>query len=71
MLPLQLTTAQHFEIEKMSRVIDCENDADNLRRLCKQLLQAWEGQKAATRWMMNQQLGSMPAQHRGASGSSS
>lgn len=50
---LSLTTAQHFELERMSRVIDSTNDLATLRNLSKQLLQVWQSQKAATRWVMN------------------
>jgi hypothetical protein len=50
---LSLTTAQQFELERMSRVIDSTQDLATLRNLAKQLLQAWQGQKAATRWVMD------------------
>lgn len=50
---ISLTTAQQFELEKMSRVIDATSDVAALRNLAKQLLQAWQGQKAATRWVMD------------------
>ena len=33
-------------------------DPQALRGLAKQLLQAWHSQKAATQWVMRQQLGS-------------
>ena len=49
---LSLTTAQQFELERMSRVIDSTQDLATLRNLAKQLLQAWQGQQAATRWVM-------------------
>ena len=32
-------------------------DLDRLRDMAKQLLQAWHSQKAATMWVMRQQLG--------------
>ena len=48
-----LTTTQKFELVRMSRVIDATNDPDTLWKLAKQLLQAWQGQKAATRWVMD------------------
>jgi hypothetical protein len=53
---MELTTAQQFELERMSRAIDATNDPAALRGLAKQLLQAWQSQKAATRWVMDQQL---------------
>ena len=44
----------------MSRAIDATVDPQALRGLAKQLLQAWHSQKAATQWVMRQQLGSPP-----------
>ena len=58
--PLALTLGQKFELERMSRVIDSTADPQALRGLAKQLLQAWHSQKAATQWVMRQQLGSPP-----------
>lgn len=49
---LSLTTAQQFELEKMSRAIDATTDVAALRKLAKQLMQAWECQRAATLWVM-------------------
>jgi hypothetical protein len=54
---LQLTIAQQFELERMSRTIDGVNDVPTLRKLAKQLLQAWQTQKAATQWMIRQHCG--------------
>lgn len=45
----------------MSRAIDATVDPQALRGLAKQLLQAWHSQKAATQWVMRQQLGSPPS----------
>lgn len=59
--PLQLSLGQKFDLERMIRAIDATGDPQVLRGLCKQLAQAWQGQKAATQWVMRQQLGS-PAQ---------
>ena len=59
--PLALSLGQKFELERMSRAIDATVDPQDLRLLAKQLLQAWHSQKAATQWVMRQQLGS-PAQ---------
>ncbi len=55
--PLQLSMGQKFELERMTRAIDTSDDPQVLRGLCKQLLQAWQSQKAATEWVMRQQLG--------------
>jgi hypothetical protein len=58
--PLALTLGQKFELERMSRAIDATADPQVLRGLAKQLLQAWHSQKAATQWVMLQQLGAPP-----------
>ena len=49
---LSLTTAQQFELEKMSRAIDATTDVAALQKLAKQLLEAWQYQKAATLWVI-------------------
>ena len=58
--PIELSVGQQFEIERFNRAIDATADPDQLRNLAKQLLQAWHSQKAATQWVMRQQLGSPP-----------
>ncbi|QVL53277.1 MAG: hypothetical protein KFB97_02390 [Cyanobium sp. M30B3] len=55
--PLALSLGQQFELERMSRAIDETGDLAALRGIAKQLLQAWQSQKAATQWVMRQQLG--------------
>jgi hypothetical protein len=52
---LELSVAQQFEIERFNRAIEATADADALRSLAKQLLQAWHTQQAATNWMIQQQ----------------
>lgn len=54
--PLSLSLGQQFELERMSRAIDATDDPQTLQTLAKQLLQAWHSQKAATQWVMRQQL---------------
>lgn len=54
--PLALSLAQKFEIERMGRVIDSTSDLAALKSLTKQILEAWQAQRAATDWMMRQQL---------------
>ena len=56
--PLSLSIGQEFEIERFNRAIDQTEDPEVLRGICKQLLQAWKTQQAATQWVMRQQLGS-------------
>jgi len=53
---IALTMGQQFEIERFSRAIDATADAAQLRSIAKQLLQAWHTQKAATTWVINQQM---------------
>ena len=55
--PLSLSLGQQFELERMSRAIDDTADLKALQGIAKQLLQAWHSQKAATQWVMRQQLG--------------
>lgn len=55
--PLALSLDQQFELERMNRAIDETGDLMALRGIAKQLLQAWQSQKAATQWVMRQQLG--------------
>ncbi|HBH72512.1 MAG TPA: hypothetical protein DDY43_03515 [Synechococcales bacterium UBA10510] len=54
--PLALSLGQKFELERMSRAIDATADLQTLQGIAKQLLQAWHSQKAATQWVMRQQL---------------
>ena len=56
--PLALSLGQQFELERMSRAIEATADPKTLQGIAKQLLQAWHSQKAATQWVMRQQLGS-------------
>ena len=55
--PLSLSLPQQFDLERMTRVIEATDDPRTLQQLAKQLLQAWHSQKAATQWVMQQQLG--------------
>lgn len=47
-----LSDAQQFELERMQRVVDGAHDVEELRGLCKQLLQATAVQTSATRWAL-------------------
>ncbi|MFM7268558.1 MAG: hypothetical protein ACKOZT_08230 [Cyanobium sp.] len=58
--PIALSLGQQFEIERMNRAIDATCDPEALRGIAKQLLQAWHSQKAATQWVMRQQLSAPP-----------
>ena len=59
--PLALSLGQQFELERMNRAIEATADPQTLQGIAKQLLKAWHSQKAATQWVMRQQLGA-PAQ---------
>lgn len=52
--PMTMGLSAQFEMERMVRVIDGCNDVRELRGLCRQLLQAWHTQRAATVWVMGQ-----------------
>ncbi len=54
--PLNLSLGQQFELERMTRAIDATAEVEVLQRVAKELLQAWHSQKAATQWVMRQQL---------------
>jgi len=54
---MELSIGQQFEIERFSRAIDATADPEALKAIAKQLLQAWQTQKAATNWVIGQQLG--------------
>lgn len=56
MEPMSLSASQLFEIEKMSRIIDSSTDIEALRKITKQLLQAWMVQKSATNWAIKEGL---------------
>lgn len=55
-MPINLSVSQQFEIERFSRAIDATADTSELRNIAKQLLQAWHTQKAATNWVIAQQM---------------
>ena len=53
---IQLTTEQHFQIEQFNRALDTTRDPEQLRQLARQLMQAWQTQKAATCWVLKQDM---------------
>jgi len=53
-LGMELSTAQQFELERHSRLLDEIEDAPTLRNMAKLFLQSWFAQKAATAWVMRQ-----------------
>lgn len=60
-LSMELSIGQQFEMERLSRAIDATADPETLKAIAKQLLQAWQTQKAATNWVIGQQLGTPPS----------
>ena len=49
--------AQSFEVERMNRAIESTADPAQLQALAKQLLHAWQSQRAATQWVIRQNQG--------------
>jgi hypothetical protein len=58
---IELSMGQKFEMEKMSRAIDSCNSVEELQSLAKTLVSAWMTQKAATAWMIREQIKMMQA----------
>jgi recombinational DNA repair protein (RecF pathway) len=56
MAPIELTMAQTFEVERLKRDIDAQNDPAALRALAKDLLKAWFSEKASTNQAIQDQL---------------
>ena len=55
-IPMSMT--QSFEVERMNRAIEATADPAQLQILAKQLLHAWQSQRAATQWVVRQHQGS-------------
>lgn len=53
---IELSMGQKFEMEKMNRAIDSCTDVKELQSLAKTLVSAWMTQKAATAWMIREQI---------------
>lgn len=54
--PIELSLGQQFEIERMTRAIDNTTEIETLWAITKQLLQAWQVQRAAANWVIRQQF---------------
>ena len=48
--------AQTFEVERLKRDIDAQQDPEALRALAKDLLRAWFSEKASTNQAIQEQL---------------
>ena len=57
MAPIELSLIQTFEVERLKREIDAQNDPAELRSLAKDLLKAWFREKASTNRAIKEQLG--------------
>lgn len=57
---IELSTSQHFEIEKINRAIDRETDVDKLKNTLKALTRAWMIQKSVSAWLMRQNTKTEP-----------
>ena len=57
--PIELSITQRFEVERMNRAIDATADREQLQAIAKQLVQAWQSQRAATEWV-RQDMDSTP-----------
>tara|TARA_B100001939_G_scaffold326800_1_gene320579 strand:- start:373 stop:555 length:183 start_codon:yes stop_codon:yes gene_type:complete len=53
---ISMSMTQQFELERMNRAIDSTADPHQLQTIAKQLLQAWQSQRAATDWVIRQQM---------------
>ena len=53
---IALTMTQQFEMERINRAIDSTADPEQLQTIAKQLLRAWQSQRAATDWVIRQQM---------------
>ena len=51
---VSLALTQQFELERLNRAIDATADPEQLQLIAQQLLQAWQAQKAATKWVGRQ-----------------
>ena len=52
---IAMSMTQLFEVERMNRAIEATADPAQLQTLAKQLLHAWQSQRAATKWVLRQQ----------------
>ena len=53
---ISMSITQQFELERMNRAIEATADPQQLQIIAKQLLQAWQSQRAATDWVIRQQM---------------
>lgn len=53
---MQLTLAQQFELHKLNSLIDRASSKEELKKICRQLLQAWFVQRSAVNFVLKQKL---------------
>ena len=51
---VNMSVSQCFQVERMNRTIDATVDPAQLQMIAKQLLHAWQSQRAATDWVIRQ-----------------
>ncbi|MEC8442191.1 MAG: hypothetical protein VXZ59_07725 [Cyanobacteriota bacterium] len=51
---VNMSVSQCFQVERMNRAIDATVDPAQLQMIAKQLLHAWQSQRAATDWVIRQ-----------------
>jgi hypothetical protein len=54
---MELSIDQQFAVERFGRAIDNTDDVAELRSIAKELLKAWQMQRAATSWVIRQERG--------------
>lgn len=57
---IELSAAQHFEIEKINRAVDRETDIEKLKNTLKALVRAWMIQRSVSAWLMRQNIKTEP-----------
>lgn len=53
--PIELTTSQQFDLERMTRAIDACQDVERPRAMTHRLARSWMAQQAVLRWHVDQQ----------------
>ena len=51
---VNMSVSQCFQVERMNSAIDATVDPAQLQMIAKQLLHAWQSQRAATDWVIRQ-----------------
>lgn len=57
---INLSLGQRFDLARMNLAIESLSDVEELRKVAKELFEAWQLQRAATNWVISQQTGWSP-----------